>query len=339
MSPTDLSKRIFVVIVAIVLALGFAEIFLRFLGVGYGSNPLEASNVLHHVHPKNYKFFVHDPRGEYGNFYVVFDNDRYRVSDISKSNRPVKSGRQIYFLGDSFTEASQVDWKESFVGRIEALPSVGYVRNMGVSSYSPIFYLVMFRNELANLRNVDVVLQLYENDYAGDLSMYEKLGGVEIGGINKIDGGPSSTAIKILRYSYLARLVRKVQLQIAYVLTYKPHGLQEDLSFYHGINKRLTHDLIKDIKKECDSRGVKLHLMMIPDKPLSMKNQCCDSDFVHSGVKQFAIEENIGFIDLASYFSKTIYQDKLFFKTDIHLTNLGHEIVFLAVKDYFSLAD
>lgn len=331
-------KSLLVIIVSILISIGLAEVFLRLFGVGYGNAPIEADSVLHHVHPKNYRFFVHDPAGEYGGFYVAYDKDGYRIPDPPQRNAKSQIGRGVYFLGDSFTEANQVSWDESFAGKIEKLPSIAYVRNMGVSSYSPIFYLIQYKTALQNIRDVDVVIQLYENDFGTDLSMYDQLGRIELEKINKIDGGNSSLAIKVLRHSYLARLIRKVQLQLSYY--FKNSGDDSSRSMTsldsHPLNdnRRLTYDLLKEIKKESDLRGIRLHLMMIPSKKLSLQNKCCHEDELHADVKRFAIESGISFIDLANYFSLARNQDMLFFNKDIHLTASGHELVHQAVTDH-----
>ncbi len=45
MSWTNILKSLVLVPLSLVLALAFAEIFLRALGIGYGYSPLEAANL------------------------------------------------------------------------------------------------------------------------------------------------------------------------------------------------------------------------------------------------------------------------------------------------------
>lgn len=343
MSLTDSFKSVAIVLLSFFIAFIFAELLLRALGIGYGNAPIEASKILHHVHPKNYKFRVHDPSGEYGGFDVVYDEFRYRISGEPSKKKSNLTQTEIYFLGDSFTAGAQVSWDESFVGKVGDSKSA-LVRNMGVSSYSPLFYLVQLRTELADLRNADVVLQLFDNDFSTDLDMLSKANSRDIPAINSIDGGDASLAIKVLRYSYVARLVRKVQLQTAFLL----NPASQTMDFRNEIDptsyrensfaaRQFTYNLLSQIKEICDSRSIKLHLMIIPSKTLSRSNECCANDLLHEEVKMFAKQNGISFIDLATEFEKVENQKNLFFSKDIHLTVTGHDMVSSAIKVHFSL--
>lgn len=343
MSWTNGFKSFTLVLFSFFIAFIFAELLLRVLGIGYGNAPIESSKTLHHVHPKNYKYYVHDPAGEYGGFVVIYDEFRYRVSDERPEQQSNSVQRKIYFLGDSFTEATQVNWRDSFVGKVGNGEHV-FVRNMGVSSYSPLFYMVQLRRELADLRDADVVLQLFENDFSTDSDLVGKANSSDIRAINSIDGGDSSLAIKLLRYSYVARLVRKVHLQISFLLNPASQtvGFRKEIdsaSYREGsaAARQFSFKLISQIKEFCNLRSIKLHLMIIPNKTLSRSNECCVNDWLHEEVKVFSKQNGIAFIDLADEFQNVGNQQDLFFSKDIHLTVAGHDAVYRALKAHLSL--
>ena len=344
MSWTKRYLSFFIVIFSILFAILLAEISLRILGIGYGNSPIEASEVLHHVHPKNYKYRAHDPAGEYGNFDVVYDEFRYRVSGEKIEKLLNGEQRKIYFLGDSFTEAVQVGWADSFVGKIGSTHQKTYVRNMGVSSYSPLFYLIQLKTELANVRNADVVLQLYENDFDSDSGMRHKANSEDIRKIESINGEGASLIIQLLRYSYVARLVRKVQLQIAYLMNPSSQAVsfqkdrEPDNHRKQSAEKReFSYKILNEIKEFCDTRLLKLHVMIIPNKTLARSNESGDQDWLHEEVKVFAKTNKISFIDLAKEFQKISNQKDLFFPVDIHLTIAGHDIVYRIIEEHLYL--
>ena len=192
------------------------EIFLRFAGIGYGNAPIEHSNQIHHLHPKNYEFLVHDPAGEYGGFQVYYDETGYRVKSKNLSAEKGKSFHRIAFLGDSFTEAVQVRWEKSFVGLIESKYPNITVRNFGVISYSPIIYIAQMLKEMEDFQPTDIVVQIFENDFYDDLKYIKRANSQNVIDIKRVNGKYSKFIIKVLRYSYIARLIRKVQLQFRY---------------------------------------------------------------------------------------------------------------------------
>ena len=126
-----------VMLFSMIVGLLIVEISLRFFDLGYGNAPLESHPVLHHVHPRSYRFLSHTPSGEYGGHHVFYDQHGL-VSDTERGASKEANCR-IAFLGDSFTEAGQVAYKKSFVGLLDSATNC-MVLNYGVSSYSPIFY-------------------------------------------------------------------------------------------------------------------------------------------------------------------------------------------------------
>ena len=69
------------------IVFGLFEMALRVVKVGYGSAPLEGSSMLHHEHPKNYSFLVHDVGGEFQeNAFVHYDAEGLRFNPDAAGN-------------------------------------------------------------------------------------------------------------------------------------------------------------------------------------------------------------------------------------------------------------
>ena len=328
---------------SIIFSLLLAEVFLRMLGIGYGNSPLESSSRLHHLHPANYSYFVHDPAGEYGGYSIFFDKDGYRVPDPDIKISPVVTKRKIAFLGDSFTEGNEVSWKDSFVGLIQNHNPTVAVRNFGVSSYSPLIYLAQAKKELVEYQPTDVVLQIYSNDFDSDHEYLVNANSQDLNQLSAISGNERKLAIVVLRHSYLARLVRKIQLQIDFLINApeKPNAFPDEVLYFdpQGVERRkLTYSAILQIRDQVNKLGAHFYLLIIPNKGLSMKGQCCATDRLHQEMAIFAKQNHIPFIDLGKAFGSNKNQRILFFPRDIHLTKEGNLEMATAIAQELGLS-
>ena len=326
------------------------EVGLRLTGIGYGYAPIEASRRLHHVHPKNYRFIAYSPAGEFGGHEVAYDAEGYRVEgDVPRSSRP-PNGRRIAFLGDSFTEANSVAWSASFIGQIERANPGVVTRDYGVSSYAPLQYLLQIRQDVPAFRPTDVVLQLYWNDFGDDYVYLKRASSRDLETITGIDGGDRNVAIVILRYSYLARLIRRSQLTLVHLIELgdkvQPERLPDSslpprtVEWTQGGvpgTQDLTWALLKTIRRETQKLGARFHLFIIPDKLAARRNACCADDKLGAIVADFARLESISYIDLAQAFGQQPDQARLFWPIDIHLTPAGNLVVARAIADKLGL--
>jgi hypothetical protein len=314
---------------SLIFALILAELLLRLMGIGYGNSPMESHPRLHHLHPTNYSYVVHDPAGEYGGHRIYLDHEGYRVPDpdieVSKSTPT----RTVAFLGDSFTEGNELAWKDSLIGLIQKEnPSIA-VRNFGVSSYSPIQYLAQTRKELIELKPTDVVMQLYSNDFDSDHEYLVKADTHDLDKLQVINGDGKKMVIALLRHSYLARLIRKIQLQVDFYINApaEPPPFPEEVLYFDELalkRRQLTYTAILKIRDEVNQQGAKFYLMLIPNKGLAMKGQCCKTDRLYQEVAGFTKENKINMIQLDNAFEQSKNQRTLFFPRDIHLTKDGN---------------
>ncbi|MEQ1898962.1 MAG: hypothetical protein ABL971_16465 [Vicinamibacterales bacterium] len=326
------------VLVSTALTLLLVEAGLRAFGIGYGNAPLEASRYLHHVHPRNYQFLMHNPSGEYGGFLVRFDDKGYRVP-LGDSNVPRPGARRIAFMGDSFTEGLQMSWAETYVGLIEQYDRSVAVRNFGVASYSPVLYCAQLKGDVLEFKPTDVVLQIYSNDFKDDETYLNKADSQNVHELTRVDGGSSSLAIYLLRYSYVVRLLRKAQLQTKYLIESRNQssdkaGRGEAAPTPIG---GITRRALEEIQRICREHGISLYILMIPSKELVRNGSCCDRDFNYLELQGLSSQLGIEFVDVAPLFAAAARTDRLFFPVDDHLTAEGARVMASAISSKLGL--
>ena len=331
-------------LISTLFALILVEIFLRFSGLGYGNSPVEHSNQIHHLHPKNYEFRVYDPAGEYGGHKVYYDENGYRVKSKNLPIGEDKSSQRIAFLGDSFTEATQVSWEQSFVGLIESKHPDITVKNYGVVSYSPIIFIAQLLKEMENFQPTDIVVQIFENDFHDDWEYLKRANSQNLKDIKAVNGQNLKLIIKVLRYSYVARLIRKAQLQTRYAFSNSaPDVCPNDSPCIQDHtdknSKDLTYKAILVLQELANRINSRLYIYIIPSKQLAMQNQCCGTDSLSAEFREFSESNNLNFIDLAEVFGKYPEQSKLFFKKNAHFTPLGHSVTAKAISNTLELEE
>lgn len=321
-----------------IVALLMVELVLRILNIGYGSAPLEPNDVFHHVHPANYRFVVHTPTSEYGGHEIYYDSERLVANPGRYSTNKKYYDCRIAFLGDSFTEAGQVAYKDSFVGLLENNSNCE-VKNYGVSSYSPIFYLLQWRKIVLKFKPTLVVTQLYSNDISSDFEYELKAVRDNDNRVVAIPGPKSSWFKSVLREFYLVRFLRKLQLQLQWVV----ENYNNDENIVSGTIEenpdisKLSANLIATLAEEVKESGSDFVLFAVPSKYRIFNNDIKEYKPQYSDKwKLIAKKNEIKFIDLVDSFKKNSKNGaKPFFETDIHFNERGHYIVASAIsKEY-----
>ena len=330
----DVKKRIIfpliLLIFSTVIALSIAEIALRVLKIGYGNAPQISHPIFHHVHPAEYRFISHVPTGEYGGHDIYYNEDRLVDNPNSAHVKTPNATCRVVFLGDSFTEAGQVAYNHSFIGLLEQSSNCT-IKNYGVSSYSPIFYLLQWREIVKQFKPTLVVVQLYSNDMSSDIEYMKIAKKDENGRVIAVPGPEGNWLTSQLRKSYLMRFLRKVQLQLLWMYENKDKeksvvaGMVEENP---DINQ-LSADLLKTLAKEVKASGAKFVLTVIPSK-FRIRDHISDNQAPQFSDKWmlFSQNNNIPFMDLTRAFSKEAANGtQLFFNSDIHFNENGHKIV------------
>lgn len=317
-----------IVNISILFSLVLFEIFLRIIGFGFGAAPVISDNNLHHIHPKNYTYLSYHPTGEFGGHIIQYDNNGYRVNPDTLDDN-LNQNKKIAFLGDSFTEALQVSWDKTFIGILEKKYPNLIFKNLGVSSFSPLIYLVQMKNIIKELNPSKIILQLYINDFKDDNFYLSRANSISIDKIKYVRGEKSSKIIPILRNFYIARLIRKSQLIIKYRLSgrYAGKGTENNYFYLPKDKKAFTFSILLEIKRLANLIDADLYLMFIPSKFYTKKNECCIKDKNNIEFVNFVKENRLNLIDLSKAFEKSINQKMIFFEKDIHLAEYGHRLV------------
>ena len=314
--------------------LAVIELILRVTSLGYLGIPVEGHPVLHHVNPANLEFSTYDLRGEVDETLVIYDEYGFRVPD--RSHEYLKDKESVVFLGDSFVEASEVEYWDSFVGLFAKAHADKSVYNMGVTSYGPLLSYLQLKYHAKTVTPNLVYHLLYENDPADDERYYADATFQDDIAV-AVSGKATNYFFNLLRHIYVARFLRRAQLTLMALI--KPSSIpgqprqtgdrlprKSDTVALGEINKRY----IKLISAYTLGLKARYVLLCVPSKTrfndgVDDKNFCVD-------VKGFAAREGIDYIDLDAYFAGNTTA-KPFYGRNIHFNKIGHRMVFSAIMD------
>ena len=326
---SNFKKNLILIVSSFVIIIIICELILRFFNLGYNNAPVDHSRIYHHINPKSFKFTSYSPSLEWKSFQIFYDNNGYRVAEQITEN---KEFPYIYFLGDSFTQAVQVEYENTFIGLLQKkYPELNLI-NLGVTSYSPLIYLIQIKNIIKEKKPKYIIIQLFGNDISNDNSYIQYANSKDLDNIEFIDG-QGNNWIRFYRYSYLLRLFRAAQ-QIAkfYILdNFKNENSYNVYEFKNKIGKpnNITTNVIKKINEIARHENIIVYYFYVPNKNLVNKKNCCENDENYFKVKNYM--KNTNFIDLSNYLSNS--DQDLFFNKDIHFTIYGHKKISEALDD------
>lgn len=313
-------------------ALLVVELLLRLAGVGYGNAPLVSDPILHHAHPRAYEFTVHDPAGEYGGHQVRFDDEGLVVDPAGLPPHMAAPTQRVAFMGDSFTEALQVPFRESFVGILRAAAAPGVtLRNYGVSSYSPLLYGLQWEQHVRRFRPTQVFLLLSANDVRDDRLYAESASSAADGRLLAVPGPSDHWWTPLLRRSYAARFARRAQLQLAWAMEHRGEA-GEVAGNYLEENpdpSGPSADCVLRLGRAVEATGARFTLMAVPSKARLQGGaaQSLEPEFSDKW-RAWAQRHGVGFLDLAEPFRRAAQSGTPpFFARDIHFNRAGHGVV------------
>ena len=169
---------------------------------------------------------------------------------------------------------------------------------------------------------------MFDNDISDDKFYFKDINIPNIKTYSEVSGEERFFLIKLLRYSYVARLLRRAQLQIKKIMyDVGIFNIPQSNDLEKVSDNELTFSIIKEIKKELKNLNIEFYLFVIPNKKLSKNQKCCQNDFFYNQFREFAKNQNINFIDVGYIFQNYKDQNNLFFEVDIHLTEDGHTLI------------
>jgi lysophospholipase L1-like esterase len=313
------------------------EMVLRVMKIGYGNIALVSDPLLHHVHPKNYTFLSYSSTGEYGNFLVHYDNEGLICNPSYEARKVVKNPAiRIAFMGDSYTEARQVEYKKSAVGILEeSVSDNAVVKNYGVTSYCPILYYLQWKYLVSKFKPTHVFLMLSPNDIDDDYNLSNRAVYSPENELVAVPGLGNKWWVELGRRSYVVRFFNKFyKIAKSYVIALQ----QKKLTSWGmgGKNRQdipeLSSNLVLKLEKAVLQSGGKFILMVAPSKSgLQVephKPHYVDLEFSEKW-KIWSKNHGIAFIDLSEAFHRAYQRwgKKLFFDRDVHFTPEGHKVV------------
>jgi hypothetical protein len=315
------------------------EIILRILNLGYLSFSLERSDVFHHKNLENNYFTSYDfsNEKEWNNVNIFYDDLGNRFSGFNKNKH--KNSKKYIFLGDSFTEALQVEWEKTFVGLVEKKFKNHEVINLGVTTYSPSIYYLKIKQDINKYKNINkLIIQIVNYDFIDDeyYKVYSNSPNIDdpkeyIANLKYIspqkDMNRKREIIdffkKQLKKSYLIRFLKKIQKTYFYQ---KVSWTNATETFVR--QNSITLEALIKIKEICNLKNIDLSIFMIPDKTKLINN---DYDIHYNEFKKIMKNNDFDFIDILPYFKN---HNDLFFKRDIHLTKKGHKVLSTVLINY-----
>lgn len=325
----------------VLAAAGLAELALRRMALNVGRVSTLSHPVLHHVHQPGITEVFSDPAGEIRPHPVRFAPDGRIVDAAAEPAAPAAPPpHRVALLGDSFVEAAQVDYGDSFAGRLaRRWGPAAEVRNYGVASYSPVLHRLQWIHAIGAWRPTHVLLMLYDNDVADDL-MYAT-GAVRDpdGSIAAVPGTGRNWTTRLGRASYLARFLRSTWLRWQWNRRMARNAVApgDGRPRYPDAMPDLTAAQLHDLASRARGAGAAFVLTAVPRPPVEAERLRAEGRPTFSEVcGAWARTNGIAFLDLQAPFDRADPgPEGLFFRTDIHFTACGHRVVADAIAAAF----
>jgi len=328
-------KLVAINLLIFVLLLLILEIVFRLLGWGYNSGPTNQDPTYGFVHPPNYLYKMYSPSGEYGNYMVYYDSlgRRSQLPSLMKSSQKKRS---IIFLGDSFTEALQVPFDSSFIGRLaHQYPSTEFF-NYGVGGYSPVLFYLQCKNILQHHKIVPslVIMVLYSNDVREDSTYITKaVFRKSDNELIAINGGKKNSLIAYLRKLYIAKMLKRIFVQKNFEKKKSLTRLQGRmvnrlLEENPDLNNTLSGSYILKTDSLLKKYNIPFYITAIPSRYKNFTKNTSETLYAEK-VSAWATQHKISFIDINLSFNKayTLNDTKYFFDIDMHFNLAGQRLM------------
>ena len=252
-------------------------------------------------------------------------------------------------MGDSFVEAVQVTWEDTFVARLQA-SSAGRteVLNRGEGAYSPLLTLLRWRGQVAHERPTHLLLLLFANDVEDDLRYTASAMRRHDGGGGGTPSGAEADDVAKLYWkkpaprpwvqggSPSAKFYRRWRDRAAVVTAGWRKGWlgapDRTSRGWRDKNPALTRRYLRELASHAREAGVEFTLSAVPSKweardlLLGAPEPLVRSTFADS-VATWAAANGVRYVDLQPAFREAAGKgQRLFFERDSHFTAAGHAV-------------
>ncbi|MDA0372312.1 MAG: GDSL-type esterase/lipase family protein [Planctomycetota bacterium] len=276
----------------------------------------------------------------------------YRVDANGFRNEEGLKRADLVFIGDSYTEAAQVDSSDTFVARVGVAQGMS-VANLGRGAYGPQQELVVLRRHAAGYEPKVVVWQFFDGNDLVDAEQYARW---RAGGADRpvtllrryLDNSffrPWLEATRRPKRGDFARLVLDDGSEVPVTVRYrwKPNQLDE-----RADGMAATGAALREGVAFCRERGIQVLVVVVPvmarvlgdrlrfDDPADAERYVpaespdAGRDFA-TGLAAVCAELDVPCVDLAAAFSASAGADGIYIPRDEHLDLRGHEIAAEAI--------
>jgi len=339
-------KNLFLVIISLLIAVLLMEFGARIFSYAVFPKMMEIDKQLGWRHAANReKVFVNED-GE--PIRVVQNRSGHRGAELVGTKRT--GSLRVLFLGDSFTEAVQVNDNELFTARLDLDDGQFESINAGVGGWGTVQQYLYLENEGVKFLPDVVVQMFYSNDLSDNCQSYSPGIGVrpyayldensEVRIERELQDGdfrlfalPVPFLLQMNRYSYLYSFLNTRVYQRIY-----DEKLQElaraDLkrvnecglyTIFFGVLDKIRDLLLK--------KGIDYKLVLIPSAH-ELNSGYSES---HEKIIEYCERSGLDCLSLLPALGKGVAQGmRPYFETDIHWTREGHAIVAEAVSTFLS---
>jgi lysophospholipase L1-like esterase len=319
-------------------ALAIAEVALRVAGMGFGHSPLWSDPVLHHVHPRDYRFRLDVPTtDEIAQHDVYYDRNGEVADPAAPMRVPVSPRYRVALMGDSFVEANQVPWRESFAGRLtRSGGETTYVRNYGVAGYSPIIYRLLWRNRVDQFHPTHVFVLLSGNDVRDDNGYGAIATRDAAGNVVGVPGPSDLFLLRLMRHSYVIRFFEMMRLKLLWAWLHRGQSAAQrviggDVEENPEITPQ-TSQYVLDLAGGVTASGAQFVLMAVPSRYRLHHPNEPGPEFSDRW-RAWAAQHGVTFVDLTGPFHAAYARGiNPFFVLDGHINANGHALVAEAIR-------
>ena len=285
------------------------------------------------THERDHRFVSYHRSGEYGGHVVYYDAEGRRAPLEEANNGEDTPEFVVAVVGDSFVEALQVAYEDSFVGRLQAGAAARtQVLNYGTSAYGPLLYSLQWRTQIQHVAPTHVFLMLYSNDVRNDNAMAEMAVYDQDGRLIAVPGPSQTWHMRLGRQSHLGRYLNMVWLQLLWAWEHRNEERNTPVTDFVEENPNitpLTDAYLRQLVQEVRQSAADIVLLAVPSKERTLYRELRTSAPVfHDKVLEWADEHGVPFLDLAPAFYEAADAGvHLFFTRDIHFTVAGHKLV------------
>lgn len=259
--------------------------------------------------------------------------------------KPKPAPKRVLFLGDSFTQGSDVESKELFTSLLATAIDGIEVINGGVGGYSTVQQLIAFESWNAIARPDLVVLVVYENDFADNLMPYfGGLGPRPFVSVTEASAHivretdptcfepflqPAPAAFWLYQNSAIYRSVHKNLFLPAHGESLGRREEQERRALPQAAMKRAMATALRQLAATVEGAGSKLVVTAIPRR----EGAIAGSARFHPWLASYCRERKLPFLSLLDTLREAPAA-AAYFANDIHFTVIGHARTARALKPF-----